>query len=159
MIEVIPIENLIPDPANARKHSKKNLDAIKGSLARFGQQKPIVVSKDLVVIAGNGTLEAARQLNWKTLQVIKSELTGSDITAYGISDNRTSELAEWDDEALNKVLEGLKLENFDLGSIGFDDKDLERLFPKFDAGSIDDQGKLDEKKKIICPECGHEFKN
>jgi ParB-like chromosome segregation protein Spo0J len=42
-LEKIQISTLIPDPNNARKHNEKNLSAIKGSLAKFGQQKPIVV--------------------------------------------------------------------------------------------------------------------
>ncbi len=42
-IETGPIDSVSPDPANARKHGQRNLDAIVGSLRRFGQQKPIVV--------------------------------------------------------------------------------------------------------------------
>lgn len=37
-IEKVKISTLIPDPSNARKHDQKNLDAIKGSLAKFGEQ-------------------------------------------------------------------------------------------------------------------------
>lgn len=59
-IERVPIATLHHDPANVRRHPEKNLDAIKASLARFGQQKPIVVSSDNVVVAGNGTLAAER---------------------------------------------------------------------------------------------------
>jgi hypothetical protein len=61
----IPIESLHLDPANARKHGDRNRLAIRSSLARFGQRKPIVVRKDgMVVEAGNGTLEAAIELGW-----------------------------------------------------------------------------------------------
>jgi len=59
-IETILVADLHLDPSNARNHPTKNLDAIKGSLAKFGQQKPIVIDKNNVVIAGNGTLEAAK---------------------------------------------------------------------------------------------------
>ena len=124
MMETVKIATLVLDPANARKHSKKNLEAIKGSLARFGQQKPIVVSKDNVVIAGNGTLQAAKALNWSEISIVRSSLTGAEAVAYGIADNRTGELAEWDDEVLTQHLKALEIENFDLGSIGFDQKDL-----------------------------------
>lgn len=61
---------------------KKNIEAIKGSLAKFGQQKPIVVNKDNVVVAGNGTLEAARQLGWKEINVVRTNLTGAELTAF-----------------------------------------------------------------------------
>ena len=57
-IEDVPVDSLHNDPANVRKHGEQNLAAIKASLARFGQQKPIVVNADGGVIAGNGTLMA-----------------------------------------------------------------------------------------------------
>lgn len=139
MIERVKIKDLIPDPSNARKHSKKNLDAIKGSLARFGQQKPIVISKDNIVIAGNGTLEAAKALGWDSIEVKRSDLIGTDITAYAIADNRTGELAEWDTEALSQSLKSLIDVDFDVSSIGFDTKDIEKFIKQeIKPGLIDD---------------------
>lgn len=119
-IEEVPIESLVLDPANARKHNDKNLEAIRGSLARFKQQKPIVVNKDNVVIAGNGTLIAARSLGLKTLKVIKTDLVGTDLVAYGLADNKTAELAEWDEQILGSLLASLHKDMFDVTSIGFD---------------------------------------
>ena len=52
-IKKIAIEKLSNDPANARKHDDRNIEAIVGSLRRFGQQKPIVVDVTGVVRAGN----------------------------------------------------------------------------------------------------------
>ena len=53
------VADLMLDPSNVRKHSAENLNAIKASLAKFGQQKPIVADKKGVVVAGNGQLMAA----------------------------------------------------------------------------------------------------
>jgi|TARA_R100000479_G_scaffold131380_2_gene69245 ParB-like chromosome segregation protein Spo0J len=106
--ETVPISSLTYDPANVRKHSRRNLDAIKASLARFGQQKPIVIDKDGCVRAGNGTLEAARELGWTDIGVIRSDLVGAEMTAFAIADNRTAELAEWDYDALRSTLAALK---------------------------------------------------
>lgn len=137
--ETYLISKLISDPANARKHEKKNLEAIKGSLKRFGQQKPIVISDDGVVIAGNGTLKAAQELGWQEIWVAVSKLKGSDRTAFAIADNRAAELAEWETDILSKTLQALKDEDFDLGEIGFDDKDLANfLEPKVFEGQCDD---------------------
>jgi len=96
-IKKISIDKLSSDPANARKHDEKNIAAIVGSLRRFGQQKPIVVDSSGVVRAGNGTLEAARQLGWTEIDCVETKLKGSDAIAYAIADNRTSELAEFGD--------------------------------------------------------------
>ena len=121
------LETLVEDPSNVRKHDQRNLDAIKGSLKRFGQQKPIVVDKDGVIIAGNGTYEAAKSLGWTELEVKVSELVGSDRTAYAIADNRTAELAEWDDDSLAETLEALRL-----------DDDIDELVTGFSESEIDD---------------------
>ena len=42
-LTTIKITELSLDPSNVRKHSRRNLNAIKASLRKFGQQKPIVV--------------------------------------------------------------------------------------------------------------------
>ena len=124
----INISDLACDPANVRAHDGKNLDAIKASLQRFGQQKPIVVDEKGIVIAGNGTLTAARALGWDAINIVRTELAGAEATAYAIADNRTAELAEWDDEALAKQLSALQIEDEALvEAAGFSDEELTAL--------------------------------
>lgn len=158
-LETVGIDTLSPDPANVRKHGQRNMDAIKASLRRFGQQKPIVVDAKGIVLAGNGTLAAARELGWREIQIVRTELSGSQATAFGIADNRSAELAEWD-EKLADVLASLKAEDFPLEEIGFDLADLGKLLPPdFAPGTEDEQGKLDqlEPKMVACPHCRKEF--
>jgi len=107
LLRVRQVGALRPNRANVRRHSEVNLKAIKASLRQFGQQKPIVVDSRGVVIAGNGTLEAARQLGWTHIAAVESELTGKDRTAYAIADNRTGELAEWDEDILAEHLKAI----------------------------------------------------
>ena len=121
--ETVAISSLKLDPGNARRHDDKNLAAIRGSLEAFGQQKPLVVSGDTVA-AGNGTLLAAQALGWTTVQIVRTELTGADLTAFCLADNRTAELAEWDNGVLTDTLRSLKELDFDIDSIGFADFDL-----------------------------------
>ena len=122
------ITELSLDPSNVRKHGRKNLDAIKASLRKFGQQKPIVVDAKGIVLAGNGTLAAAKELGWTEIEVTRTELTGSAATAFAIADNRTAELAEWDDDGLTKVLESLKVEDADLfAATGYDDAEVDKM--------------------------------
>jgi DNA modification methylase len=127
-INNVKVDTLNSDPANVRKHDAKNLEAIKGSLKRFGQQKPIVIDGDGVVRAGNGTLEAARALGWTHIDTVTTPLQGSDATAYAIADNRTAELADWDDSALAETLAALQNEDgFDHLAAGFTDAEIESL--------------------------------
>lgn len=142
IIERIEISKLINDPNNARKHDKKNIMAIKGSLTKFGQQKPIVVNAKNIVIAGNGTMQAALELGWDKIDIVRSELDGFDATAYALADNRTSELAAWDDDALNATLAALQSVDFDLPAIGFDAKDWEN--PKDENEGLTDPDDVPE---------------
>lgn len=115
-LEQIAIDKLITDPNNARKHSDKNLKAIVGSLNQFGQRKPIVIDKDNVVIAGNGTLEAAKRMGWDKLQVVRvpESWTTDQIKAFALADNRSSELANWDDSILAQQLLDLDEHGWDI---------------------------------------------
>jgi DNA modification methylase len=126
--ERVTVASLLFDPANVRKHGERNLDAIKASLARFGQQKPIVVDADGIVRAGNGTLMAAKALGWDEIEIVRTNLRGSEATAYAIADNRTAELAEWDEGALAEQLAALQIDDETLAAAtGFDASDIERM--------------------------------
>ena len=117
----VQIAQLSLDPSNARKHSARNLDAIAASLKKFGQRKPIVVHKG-VVLAGNGTLEAAKTLGWTEIEVaeVPSDWDLDTAKAYALADNRTAELAEWDESELAKQLLELQDADWDITELGFD---------------------------------------
>jgi ParB-like chromosome segregation protein Spo0J len=97
-IETTAIAQLVPDPKNARRHDARSIEAIAHSLSSFGQQKPIVVTDKGVVVAGNGTLEAAKQLGWSEISVVRlpKTWTKKQVEAFAIADNRTADLSEWD---------------------------------------------------------------
>ncbi len=129
-IETIDITDISQDPANVRKHSRRNLDAIKASLRAFGQQKPIVIDSRNIILAGNGTYEAAKELGWPEIQIVRTTLAGSSAVAYAIADNRTAELAEWDDTALAEQLRALQSEEFDIEAAGFTGEEIDGLIEK-----------------------------
>jgi hypothetical protein len=122
-IERINVAELSLDPSNVRKHDRKNLDAIKASLRKFGQQKPIVVDAKGIVLAGNGTLTAAKELGWTEIEITRTTLQGVEATAFAIADNRSAELAEWED-SLNDVLKSLQDEGVDLADLGYSPEDV-----------------------------------
>jgi DNA modification methylase len=131
-IETLPLSAVIPDPANARVHDERNLDAIRGSLARFGQQKPIVVDSAGVIRAGNGTYMAAKLLGWQTIEVVRTTLAGLDAAAFAIADNRTSDLSAFDDRALATLLEQLRAEDA-LAGVGFEEAEIQTLLRDLEA--------------------------
>ena len=133
-VEEISLSLVSEDPTNVRRHEKRNLKAIRESLRKFGQQKPIVIDSKGTIIAGNGTYVAAKGLGWDKIKIVRSELIGVDKKAYAIADNRTGELAEWNDQALEEALRSLADEDFDINTIGFNDEELESMI---DEGGLD----------------------
>jgi ParB-like chromosome segregation protein Spo0J len=155
--KLVDIASLSLDPANLRRHPERNMQAIMGSLRRFGQQKPIVVDAKGVVIAGNGTLAAAKQLGWKQIAVVETALAGSDATAFAIADNRAAELAEWDDDALAKTLAALQIEDEELAkATGFDDVDIASLADTGTEEKLEEDFPSAERpEEHKCPQCGY----
>jgi len=135
-IKSVPISSLVLDPNNARKHSPKNLKAIANSLEKFGQRKPIVVHNG-VIIAGNGTIEAARSLDWTeiTITEVPANWDIDTAKAFAIADNRTAELAEWDTPVLVEQLLEMENDGWDLKEFGFDDGIMESLQKEVDEAS------------------------
>jgi DNA modification methylase len=136
-IENLRIADLTPDPQNARQHDDKNLKAIEGSLKEFGQRKPIVITEDGVIVAGNGTVEAAKRLGWTHIDVVKvpNDWTPDKIKAFAIADNRTAELANWNQEVLTSQLLELEAEGWELAEFGFEALEL----PDEDKPVVEDE--------------------
>jgi site-specific DNA-methyltransferase (adenine-specific) len=121
-LENLRIADLTPDPQNARQHDDKNLKAIMGSLKEFGQRKPIVITEAGTIVAGNGTVEAAKRLGWLDIEVVRvpSDWTDAQVKAFAIADNRTAELANWNQEVLTSQLLELEAEGWELTEFGFE---------------------------------------
>jgi len=158
-VQARKIQDLHQDPDNSRRHDERNLQAIRESLEAFGQQKPIVIDEEGKVVAGNGTLEAARQLGWKEVQTVVTQLEGPTQTAFAIADNRTAELATWDDQKLSESLAQLQNDqSIDEAISGFNAVEVENLIGAAldspDIKEIDPEG---FKGGVTCPRCGFEF--
>lgn len=154
-VETVAIDSLTLDPENARRHSIKNLEAIAGSLEAFGQRRPLVVW-DNIVIAGNGTLEAAKSLGWTKIEItrVPPDWTHDQARAYALADNRTAELASWDAEILANQLIELDAVGYEISDWGF-----EPLTPPTDPEPPKDFDSFDDdiETAYACPKCGYEW--
>jgi ParB-like chromosome segregation protein Spo0J len=135
-IETRSIDSLRPDSRNARKHGTRNLATIRASLEQFGQQRAAVIRSDGTVLAGNGMLEAARELGWIDLAVtvVPDEWSEEQARAYALADNRTGELAEWDVAVLDEHIVELVVAGFDVEALGFDSADALNDLPDLADG-------------------------
>lgn len=123
-IQFIATKDLIPYENNPRINDKA-VDKVAASIKEFGFRQPIVVDKNMVVIAGHTRLKAAKKLKLPVVPVhIAKELTEEQVNAYRLADNKTAEESEWDFGKLEEELD--KIPNIDMSDFGFD-LDLEDL--------------------------------
>jgi DNA modification methylase len=140
-VERWPLDRLIPHARNARTHSEDQIAQIAGSIAEFGFVNPVLVGDDGVIVAGHGRVLAARKLGLTEAPVIVlSHLTPPQRRALMIADNRIGENAGWDEEMLAAELAALRDDDIDLGLLGFDDAEIDRLL----AGTGDESGDADQ---------------
>lgn len=102
----------------------EDVSGVAASIERFGFRNPIIVDKDLVIIAGHARLMAASMMKMAEVPVIiAKDLTPEQCRAYRLADNKTGELATWDDERLREEM--MALAETDLGAFGFEEPEVE----------------------------------
>src|SRR5215469_7694141 len=140
------IDELKPDAANPRRHSKKQIRQIAASIEAFGFNVPILIDGSDKIIAGHGRLVAACQLGWSEVPTLcLDHLTPAPARAFMIADNRLTEIGTWDDRLLAEQLRDLsllgldfriELTGFDMGEIDLRIAALEE-WPEKDEDSAD----------------------
>lgn len=154
----VPVDSLTPNPVNPRQG---DIGAVSASLKRFGQRKPLVAqAKTMIVYAGNHTLAAAKALGWSHIAAVEIDADQTDLTAFGIADNRTSDLGTYDEAMLADLLKALAQDG-QLEGTGYDGEDVDRLLQDVNSqggpGEHERQGQSDRKAPVTCPACGNEF--
>lgn len=117
----VAIDDLQPYGTNPRRG---NITTIAESLAEHGQYRPIVVRRETSeVLAGNHTLAAARSLGWTEIAATYVDCDAETAAKIVLVDNRSNDLAGYDDQLLAQILTGLE----DLAGTGYDQRDLDEL--------------------------------
>jgi DNA modification methylase len=144
------IDQLKPDPDNARRHSKKQIRQIAESIKVFGFNVPILIDRDGNVIAGHGRLLACRELGITEAPTLcLDHLTPAQARAFMIADNRLAEIATWDDRLLAQQLKDLSLLglDFSLELTGFEMGEIDLRI-----ASLEDLPECDDDPADILPE-------
>jgi DNA modification methylase len=136
-IEMWPLAKVKPYEKNPRRNDGA-VAAVAASIQAYGFRQPIVVDKDNVVIAGHTRLKAAVQLGLTHVPVHVADMTPEQAKAYRLADNRTNEIAEWDDDLLAGELRDLKDMGVDIAALGWEPEELgEILAPEPTEGITD----------------------
>lgn len=149
-MQLVSIDRLIPYARNSRTHSPEQINKLRSSLREFGFVNPVIVDRELNIIAGHGRVIAAREENIKEVPcVFADHLTEAQKRAYIIADNRMAMDAGWDEEMLRVEIEALQADAFDIALTGFDEKELSKLFDDGNETHEDDFD-VDEELKKPC---------
>ena len=139
----IALNKIKPYERNPRKNDKA-VDYVCDSIKKNGYIAPIIVDNEFYILAGHTRFKALKKLDYKTCDIIKiTGLTEKQKKDFRIMDNKSSELADWDFDALQLDFKPLELKEF-----GFD---LQKDFgiepePDLKADIIPEV----DKKNVIC---------
>src|ERR1700751_3157293 len=141
-IEYLPISRIKLRTSNPRTHSDKQIDQIARSIQRFGCTNPIIADGEDNLVAGEGRPKAAKRLSYSEVPVVRLEdMTGAEIRAYVIADNKLAENAGWDRNLLAlelQYLSDLGLDDLDITITGFELPEIEVLMGEVAAANNDD---------------------
>lgn len=134
IFEMQPSE-LIPYENNPR-HNDGAVDAVAESIKQFGFKVPIVIDKDNIIIAGHTRRKAALKLGLDAVPVIRADdLTDEQVRAFRLADNKTAELAEWDESMLEEELAAI--DGIDMADFGFEEDEEAPSEEDLDKKDID----------------------
>lgn len=131
-VKLTSINKIKPYEQNPRLIPETAVEAVSNSIKTFGWQQPIVVDKNDYIIAGHTRYLAAKKLGMTSVPVLKSNnLTEEQVVAYRILDNKTGEIAQWNEDVLNVEL------------MKFDAQQWESLFVEADDANFNELDKYD----------------
>jgi len=135
--EWIPIGDLTPWAENPRKNEAA-VSHVAESIERFGFASPIIARAGGEVIAGHTRLLAAQQLGLDRVPVRYMDLDPVDAKLLALADNKVAEIADWDDEGLERILSELKADGVDLDGLGWSDDELADILKEETEGLTDE---------------------
>lgn len=145
--------DLVGNPRNWRTHPKAQRDALAGVLDQVGWVQDVIVNKRTgYLVDGHARVAVAAQRGEASVPVVYVDLSEDEELLILATLDPLAAMAEADTEVLADLLAAVTSEDAALTSM------LDALaVPDFSPVGLDEQGKLDEKKHVTCPECGHDF--
>lgn len=147
------VDALKPWTDNPRKN-KGAIEHVAESIKRFGFASPIIArAEDKTIIAGHTRYEAAKKLGLDSVPVRYLDLDPADSRLLALADNKIGEIAEWDEEKLEKVMQELLEEGLSLDGLGWNDDELSKIVDELKQEEIqedevpepDEEGEPDSK--------------
>lgn len=146
-IEKIKIENLKEYDNNAKIHTEEQINQICESIKQFGNNDPIAIDENNIIIEGHGRLYALKKLGYKEVEVIRlSHLNEQQKKAYILAHNKLTMNTDFDLDKLK--LELLDITEFDMSEFGFEDFEMEDGIEETEEQLEEVLSSIDENKKV-----------
>jgi site-specific DNA-methyltransferase (adenine-specific) len=152
-VQQLNIELLRPWDMNPR-HNDQAVNAVARSIKQFGFNVPILCDPKYRIIAGHTRYKAAQQLGLEHVPVIVLNLSGKQKELFAIAENKTSEIADWDNHTLSRLLNEFKDNDIDLSALGFSAAEMHALLAPqedFDWSLIEQDNASHERDYILLP--------
>ena len=121
----IDVADLKPWLKNPRWNDQA-VQPVAASIEEFGFGAPIVVQAGTnMIIAGHTRLKAAMKLGWLKVPCRILEITDRNAERLAIADNKTNEIADWNEEHLEEIMAAFEPE--ELENLGFNEEELNDL--------------------------------
>ena len=158
----LPLDIIEEFQGNLKKRGKKEIDKIIKSIEKYGFSFPFFVWNGTghnYCLDGHGRIEALAEMRRQGYDLPMFPVAYIEAKDEEEAKNKLLRLnSQYGQMSIDSVLEftaGMEIEWDDLDLP--DSGELAIVAPNFDPAGIEDQGRLDEKQKKVCPECGHEF--
>jgi hypothetical protein len=170
----IKVDDLKPHPKNPRDHTEEQVKEIAKSIKAHGWGRPIIISSDYYILAGEGAYLAATEelhllsVPYKFLEP-KRKHDEPEAISYMLADNKLGEKSDWNYGKLETNFKDLKVAGFDVTLTGFEDVEVKELQVGLNFGGdvdLNDKEPLPKPKLpkeenhvgiVKCPKCGEEF--
>ena len=134
MADIMPYEN------NVKLHPKEQIEQIKKSIVDFGNNDPIAVDENNVIIEGHGRYEALKELGYEEAEcIVLTGLTEDQKNAYRLVHNKLTMNSDFDmkglEEELNKI--NMDLTAFDFAPFNMDEEEKEII--EDEAPEVDEE--------------------
>lgn len=182
-LKKVSLDDIIPYWRNPRNNFEA-IEKVKESIQKFWYKNPILVDKNMTIVAGHTRYEALKQLWYKEAYVIVDEKMSEDeAKEYRLIDNKSWEYATRDEDKLQLELRDLlwdtdymsiffwddleqKLDETFWANTGLEEKvsdaqqsvrEIENEIAEWFTNRVETEKKDQQQIEIICPKCFHKF--
>jgi hypothetical protein len=126
-LEEIDINLIVPYKNNPREIPIESVKKVADSIREFGNNQPIVVDNENIIVVGHTRWKALKQLGKSKAYIVKKDFTQNEAMAYRIMDNRSGEGSKWEKELLKNEINILRDKDFNLDLTGLTFDEIEKF--------------------------------